>query len=92
MAQTLVRYSDVLEIVGDILKVRIPELGGQAGGGGVAFNDLALIEDPSGFQSLARVTRLDRDLASLQVFSGTKGLSNRASVRFLGHPMRVTFS
>ena len=92
MAQTLVRYSDVLEIVGDILKVRIPELGGQAGGGGVAFNDLALIEDPSGFRSLARVTRLDRDMASLQVFSGTKGLSNRASARFLGHAMRVTYS
>jgi V/A-type H+-transporting ATPase subunit B len=92
MAQTLVRYSDVLEIVGDILKVRIPDLGGQAGAAGVAFNDLALVEDPSGFQSLARVTRLDRDLASLQVFSGTKGLSNRASARFLGHAMRVTYS
>ena len=92
MAQTLVRYSDVLEIVGDILKVRIPDLGGQAGAAGVAFNDLALVEDPGGFQSLARVTRLDRDLASLQVFSGTKGLSNRASARFLGHAMRVTYS
>jgi len=92
MAQTLVRYSDVLEIVGDILKVRIPDVGGQDAGTGVAFNDLALIQDPGGFSSLARVIRLERDVASLQVFSGTKGLSNRASARFLGHPMQVTYS
>jgi V/A-type H+-transporting ATPase subunit B len=92
MAQALVRYSNVLEIVGDILKVRVPELGGQAAGAGVAFNDLALIEDPGGFGSLARVIRLERDVASLQVFSGTQGLTNRASTRFLGQPMRVTYS
>jgi V/A-type H+-transporting ATPase subunit B len=92
MAQTLVRYSDVLEIVGDILKVRVPIVGRRAEDTGVAFNDLALIEDPSGFHSLARVIRLDRDVASLQVFSGTKGLSNRATARFLGHSMRVTYS
>jgi len=92
MAQTLVRYSDVLEIVGDILKLRIPDVGGRAAGSAVAFNDLALIDDPNGFSSLARVIRLDRDMASLQVFSGTKGLSTRASARFLGHSMRVTYS
>jgi V/A-type H+-transporting ATPase subunit B len=92
MAQTLVRYSEVLEIVGDILKVRIPDVGRRASDGGIAFNDLALIDDPGGFASPARVIRLDRDVASLQVFSGTKGLSNRATVRFLGHPMRVTYS
>ncbi len=92
MAQTLVRYSNVLEIVGDILKVRIPGVGDEETGAGVAFNDLALVEDPGGFRSLARVIRLEHDVAALQVFSGTKGLSNRASTRFLGHPMRVTYS
>jgi V/A-type H+-transporting ATPase subunit B len=92
MAQTLMRYSDVLEIVGDILKVRIPGVGGENASAGVAFNDLALIEDPNGFSSLARVIRLSRDVASLQVFSGTKGVSNRVTTRFLGHPMRVVYS
>jgi len=92
MAQTLVRYSNVLEIVGDILKVRIPGVGDEETGTGVAYNDLALVEEPGGFRSLARVIRLERDVAALQVFSGTKGLSNRASTRFLGHPMRVTYS
>ncbi len=70
----------------------IPDVGGNDAGASVAFNDLALIEDPAGFSSLALVIRLERDVASLQVFSGTKGLSNRASTRFLGHPMRVTYS
>ncbi len=90
MAQSLARYSKVLEIVGDILKVRVPETTGDRPH--VAFDDLALVEDPSGFTSLARAIRLDRDLVSLQVFAGTKGLSTQASVRFLGHPMRVTYS
>ena len=91
MSQTLARYSRILEIVGDILKVRVPP----AAAGGrpeVAFDDLALVEDPGGFRSLARAIRLDRDVVSLQVFAGTKGLSTRASVQFLGHPMRVTYS
>jgi len=91
VSQTLARYSRILEIVGDILKVRVPP----AAAGGrpeVAFDDLALVEDPGGFRSLARAIRLDRDVVSLQVFAGTKGLSTRASVQFLGHPMRVTYS
>ncbi|MFD2111088.1 V-type ATP synthase subunit B [Thiorhodococcus fuscus] len=90
MTQTLARYSKVMEIVGDILKVRVPPTSGNQVR--VAFDDLALVEDPSGFSSLARAIRLDDDLVSLQVFAGTKGLSTEASVRFLGHPMRVTYS
>ncbi|EGV29522.1 H+transporting two-sector ATPase alpha/beta subunit central region [Thiorhodococcus drewsii AZ1] len=90
MTQTLARYSKVMEIVGDILKVRVPPTSGDQAR--VAFDDLALVEDPGGFSSLARAIRLDDDLVSLQVFVGTKGLSTEASVRFLGHPMRVTYS
>ncbi|MBK5964961.1 V-type ATP synthase subunit B [Thiocystis minor] len=90
MAQTLARYSKVLEIVGDILKVRVPPSANEQAR--VAFDDLALVEDPGGFTSLARAIKLDRDMVSLQVFAGTKGLSTEASVRFLGHPMRVTYS
>ncbi|MGD8590176.1 MAG: V-type ATP synthase subunit B [Chromatiales bacterium] len=91
MEQSLMRYAKVLEIVGDILKVQVPTIGA-ADGMLIAFDDLGLVEDPSGFRSLARVIKLDREVASLQVFSGTKGLSTRASVRFLGFPMRVTYS
>ena len=91
MTQTLARYSKVLEIVGDILKVRVPRTAGERKRG-IAFDDLALVEDPGGLRSLARVIRLDRDVVSLQVFAGTKGLSTEASVQFLGHPMRVTYS
>jgi V/A-type H+-transporting ATPase subunit B len=51
-----------------------------------------MVEDSSGFKSLARVIKIDREQVSLQVFAGTKGLTTQASVRFLGHPMRVTYS
>ncbi len=91
MPHTLVRYSKVVEIVGDLLKVLVPPPVSEQGQR-VAFGDLALVEDPGGFKSMARVIRIERELVSLQVFSGTKGLSTQASVRFLGHPMRVTYS
>ena len=91
MSQSLARYSNILEIVGDILKVRVPASGG-GGEGGVSFDDLAIVQDRGGFRSLARVIRLDHDVVSLQVFAGTKGLSTQASVQFLGGPMRVTYS
>jgi len=35
---------------------------------------------------------LDRDIVSLQVFAGGKGLSTDAVVRFLGHPPNVIYS
>jgi V/A-type H+-transporting ATPase subunit B len=89
--QSLTRFSRILEIVGDIVKVHVP-VNDQAAAGDVAFGDLGLVEDKSGFKSLARVIRLDGEVASLQVFSGTKGLSSSASVQFLGHPLRVTYS
>jgi V/A-type H+-transporting ATPase subunit B len=90
MSQSLARYSRILEIVGDILKVQVGS-GGESGPQ-VAYDDLALVEDESGFTSLARVIKIDGDVVALQVFSGTKGLSTRASVSFFGHPMRVTYS
>lgn len=91
MSQSLARYSNILEIVGDILKVRVPEGSGNSGFS-IAFDDLALVEDRGGFRSLARVIKLDREVVALQVFAGTKGLSTEASVQFLGYPMRVTYS
>lgn len=91
MSQSLVFYSNVLEIVGDIIKVSVQE--SSAGKGPVArLGDLAMVESESGHQSLSQVIQVDRNQVSLQVFSGTKGLSTRAVTRFLGHPMQVIYS
>jgi V/A-type H+-transporting ATPase subunit B len=83
MYSDLVRHTRVLGIVGDILKVRADV---------AAFNELALVENSDGFQSLAQVVRLEGDEVSLQVFTGSKGISTGANVRFLGHAMQVPYS
>lgn len=83
MIPDLVRHTSVLAIVGDILKVRATA---------VAFGDLAVVENWDRRRSLGQVIELERDVVSLQVFSGGKGLSTRAKVRFLGHPTQVTYS
>ena len=79
----LVRYTRATAIVGDILKIRAQDVG---------LGDLASVEISDGEQSLAQVIQLEGDEVSLQVFSGGKGLSTQATVRFLGHPTQVTFS
>lgn len=83
MLEDLVFHTGVLEIVGDILKVRAQNVG---------FGDLAIVENWNGDRSLAQVVRLDKEEVSLQVFAGGKGLSTNARIHFLGHPMRVTYS
>jgi len=90
MSGTLVHYSKIAEIVGDIIRVEVPT----AADGDVAarFGDLAVVRDTLGGTSLAQVIRLDDDLVTLQVYSGTKGLSTGATVSFLGHPPLVTYS
>ncbi|RAU19404.1 V-type ATP synthase subunit B [Nitrincola tibetensis] len=94
MSQLLLSYSKILEIVGDLVKVYVPEPDSNTTGS-IGFGDLAIIEnplDPSQLPALAQVIEMDRDKISLQVFSGTKGLSTQASIRFLGHSMQVAFS
>ena len=91
MAQSLVSYSHVLEIVGDIIKVSVPE-SSTAEGSVVRLGDLAVVEGAGGDQSLAQVIMIDRNRVSLQVFTGTKGLSTDAVTRFLGHPLEVIYS
>ena len=83
MLSELTYYTDVVGIVGDILKIRARN---------VSFNDLALVENWDGETSLAQVIQLENDEVSLQVFTGGKGLSTEAKVRFLGHPMQVVYS
>ncbi len=89
--ERLVRYSRVLAIVGDILQIQVPEAGD--GRQAVArLGDLAIVEERDGRRSLAQIINIVRDVVSLQVFSGTKGVSTAATVTFLGHPMRTTYS
>ena len=87
----LLRYSRVLAIVGDILQVQVAEAA-EGERAVVRFNDLAVVEEEDGRRSLAQVINIVRDVVSLQIFSGTKGVSTAATVTFLGHPMQTTYS
>lgn len=86
MSQSYLRYSKILEIAGEVVKVAVPE------DSPARFGDVAIVESDDGWQSLAQVINLDKTSASLQVYSGTKGLGTNASVRFLGHPMQAIYS
>ncbi|WP_108659895.1 V-type ATP synthase subunit B [Acuticoccus kandeliae] len=91
MSDTLISHTLVLSIVGDIIRIRLPNAA-RSGADSPAFGDLAEVRDVDGRVRLAQVVKLDGDEASLQIFSGSKGVSTRAAVRFLGHPPQVTFS
>ena len=75
-------YTKIDSIVGNVITVKAE---------GAKNSDLAEITSSTGV-SLARVIKLDRDKVSLEVFSGAQGVSTGDSVRFLGYPMRVSFS
>jgi len=75
-------YSKILSIVGNVITVKAQ---------GVAYEELAEVKTSRG-KSLAQVIKLQGDIASLQVFSGSRGISTNDEVRFLGHPMKVAFS
>lgn len=84
------RYSGITSIVGDIVNLKIGDINTMSIP--PRNRDLAIIEQEGATFSLAQIIKLSDDLVSLQVFSGTKGLSNNASVRFLGVPMQATYS
>jgi V/A-type H+-transporting ATPase subunit B len=87
--ERMVRHHNIIAIVGNIITVQIAT---EKHDISTRFGDLALIEDNNGAESLAQVIRIDGGHVSLQVFSGTQGISTAASVRFLGHAMQVTYS
>ncbi|TAN63004.1 V-type ATP synthase subunit B [bacterium] len=69
----------MVEIAGDLITV-------EAEGAG----NLEIAEITSGRStSLAQVIRQEGKRVSLQVFAGSKGISTRDKVRFLGHSMRI---
>jgi V/A-type H+-transporting ATPase subunit B len=83
IVEELIRHTRLLEIVGDTIRVKAR---------GVAFGDVALVENTDGEKSIAKVVGLDRDTVSLQVYTGGKGLSTDAGVSFLGKPQEVVYS
>jgi V/A-type H+/Na+-transporting ATPase subunit B len=83
MFNSLLRFTKVLSIVGDVLTIRADDVG---------LGDLAVVENGYGESSLAQIVEIQRDRVSLQVFSGGKGLSTDARVHFLGHSVQVNFS
>ncbi len=91
MIKNLVRHDNIVSIIGNIITVHVSEA---KGGQEIAtrFGDLAQVQDSNGAQSLAQVIKIKGSEVSLQIFSGTQGISTDASVRFLGHSMEVTYS
>lgn len=75
-------YSKIESIAGNVITVSAE---------GVRYGELGEVSSRHG-KSLAEVIRLREDKVSLQVFAGSRGISTGDEVRFLGHPMRVSFS
>ncbi len=75
-------HSRIESIIGNVIAVRAEDVG---------YGELAEVKTRFG-TSLAEVIRLDEGLVSLQVFAGGRGISTGDEVRFLGHPMQVSFS
>ncbi|MCK4819190.1 V-type ATP synthase subunit B, partial [bacterium] len=75
-------HNKILSIVGNVITVKAKD---------VVYEELAEVTTQRG-KSLAQVIELAGDTVSLQVFAGSRGISTNDEVRFLGHPMRVTFT
>jgi len=75
-------YSKIESISGSVITVTAND---------VRYGDLATVRSSHG-TSLAEVIRLSGETVSLQVFAGGRGVSTGDEVRFLGHPMQVSFS
>ena len=75
-------YNRILSVAGSVIMVSAE---------GIRYNDLAEITMEQG-KSLAQVIRIDGDKVYLQVFAGSSGVATDDQVRFLGHPMQVSFS
>lgn len=75
-------YTKIESIVGSVITVKAE---------GVKNDTLAIINTRYG-KSYASVIKLDHDTVTLQVFSGTSGVSTGDEVRFTGLPMRVSYT
>jgi V/A-type H+-transporting ATPase subunit B len=75
-------YTKIESIAGNVITVKAR---------GVRNSDLAVVTSAHG-ESLANVIKLDGELVSLQVFAGARGISTGDHVRFLGYPMRISYT
>jgi len=75
-------YNRIIQISGNVVTVEAKD---------IRYKDLAEISSKTD-KSLAQVIRIDGERIYLQVFAGSQGISTGDRVRFLGHPMRVSFS
>jgi len=75
-------YSKIESISGNVITVTAT---------GVRYKELAVVRSRYG-SSLAEVIRLKGDVVALQVFNGGRGVSTGDEVRFMGEPMKVSFS
>ncbi|MBU1912144.1 MAG: V-type ATP synthase subunit B [Candidatus Omnitrophica bacterium] len=75
-------YNRIIQIAGNVITVEAKDVG---------YGNLAEISSRAG-KSLAQVIRIDGEKVYLQVFSGSRGISTGDKVRFLGHPMKVSFT
>ncbi len=90
MDSGLTQYRGISSIVGDIVNLHVPDAAAMSTP--PRNRDLAVIEQDGAPFSLAQIISLTDDSVSLQVFAGTKGLGNDASVRFLGETMQAIYS
>jgi V/A-type H+-transporting ATPase subunit B len=75
-------YNRIIQIAGNVITVEAKDVG---------YGDLAEISSKAG-KSLAQVIRINGERVYLQVFAGSRGISTGDKIKFLGHPMRVSFT
>ena len=75
-------YTEIIQIAGDVITVEAQD---------VSYKELAEVRTKTGV-SLAQVIRLDGKRVSLQVLSGSRGISTNDKVRFLKKPIQVSCS
>jgi V/A-type H+-transporting ATPase subunit B len=80
-----IEYKTIQKISGPLIFVE--------GVSGVGYNELVEIRDPEGNLRRGRVLEINRNIAVVEVFEGTTGLSITSStVRFLGKPLTIPLS
>lgn len=75
-------YTRIENIAGNVATLKAPDVG---------YEELAIVEGSWG-KSLGQVIRVSGEEVALQVFAGTRGISTRDKISFLGSAMRFNFS
>lgn len=75
-------YNRIIQIAGNVITVEAKDVG---------YSELAEVFSGAG-KSLAQVIRIDGEKVYLQVFAGSRGISTGDKIRFLAHPMKVSFT